>query len=262
VWRWRRTWPPKEEPAAALLETASKPIRRSSSAGTYFPDLFRLRAHGATLRDIAANLNERGIQTCKGADWSQVQVKRLLDRVGSQVEFVIQAYSRIGWYDFRRGFDTYLDAEQAMGKLDRKKEYRIEVYSRTSWSTAAFFDAFELHENESVFFRSLAMPLPLGETGQCPVAAWLHEAWKSFAMRKSTTHVSSFNAIDIRGNSYALRVFANIRTTTCPDGSKSTSRGRPSIETQNGLSVERLKKGEYKVAATGLLLCSDDPRAI
>jgi Recombinase len=95
------------------------------------PDLFRLRAHGATLRDIAANLNERGIQTRKGAGWSQVQVKRLLDRVGNQVEFVIQAYSRIGWYDFLGGFDTYVDAEQAMGKLGRKKQYRIEVYSKT-----------------------------------------------------------------------------------------------------------------------------------
>ena len=31
------------------------------------PDLFRLRAHGATLRDIAANLKERGIKTRKGA---------------------------------------------------------------------------------------------------------------------------------------------------------------------------------------------------
>jgi Recombinase len=96
------------------------------------PDLFRLRAHGATLRDIAANLNERGVRTRNGADWSQVQVKRLFDRVGNQVEFVIQAYSRIGWYDFQGGFSTYLDAEQAMGKLARKKEYRIEVYSKTS----------------------------------------------------------------------------------------------------------------------------------
>jgi Recombinase len=95
------------------------------------PDLFRMRAHGATLRDIAANLNERGIRTRMGADWSQVQVKRLLDRVGSQVEFVIQRYSAVGWYDFQGGFDTYLDAEQAMGNLGRKKEYRIEVYSKS-----------------------------------------------------------------------------------------------------------------------------------
>ena len=95
-------------------------------------DLFRLRAHGATLRDIAANLNGRGVRTRQGADWSQVQVKRLFDRVGSQVEFVIQRYSAVGWYDFLGGFDTYLDAEQAMGELRPKKHCRIEVYSKTS----------------------------------------------------------------------------------------------------------------------------------
>ena len=46
-------------------------------------------------------------------------MKRLLDRVGNQVEFVIQAHSRLGWYGFAGGFDSYLDAEQAMAKLDR-----------------------------------------------------------------------------------------------------------------------------------------------
>jgi recombinase len=95
------------------------------------PDLFRLRAIGATLRDIAANLNERGIRARKGADWSQVQVKRLFDRVGNQVEFVIQRYSAVGWYDFRGGFDTYVDAEQVMGELRPTKNNRIEVYSKT-----------------------------------------------------------------------------------------------------------------------------------
>jgi Recombinase len=96
------------------------------------PDLFRLRAHGATLRDIAANLNERGVRTRTAADWSQVQVKRLFDRVGNQVEFVIQRYSAVGWYDFQGGFDTYLDAELAMGELHPAKNYRIEIYSKTS----------------------------------------------------------------------------------------------------------------------------------
>jgi hypothetical protein len=81
-------------------------------------------------------------------------------------------------------------------------------------------------------------------------------------MQRSTSPVLTFKAIDIRGNSYALRVFANIDTTTRPDGSKCPSRGRPSIETQNGLSVERLKKGEYKVVDTGLMLHSNDPRAV
>jgi hypothetical protein len=56
------------------------------------PGLFRLRAHGATLRDIAANVNDRGVRTREGADWSQVQVKRLFDRVGNHVGFVIRAH--------------------------------------------------------------------------------------------------------------------------------------------------------------------------
>jgi hypothetical protein len=91
-----------------------------------------LSGDGATLRDVAANLNDRGVKTRKGPDWSQVQVKRLLDRVGNEVEFVIQAYSRGGWDDFAGDFGSYLEAEQAMGKLEQSKQYRIEVYSKTS----------------------------------------------------------------------------------------------------------------------------------
>jgi Recombinase len=53
-------------------------------------DLFRMRAHGATLRDCAASLNERGIKTRGGKDWSITQVVRLLARVNGRVEFVIQ----------------------------------------------------------------------------------------------------------------------------------------------------------------------------
>jgi Recombinase len=114
--------------AAGNRQQADKAV---SECWDLLPDLFRLRAHGATLRDIAANLNERGVRTRKGADWSQVQVKRLFDRVGNHVEFVIQAYSRVGWYDFRGGLDSYLEAELVMGKLRPTKDHRIEVYSKT-----------------------------------------------------------------------------------------------------------------------------------
>jgi hypothetical protein len=44
------------------------------------PRIVRLRAGGATLRAIADNLNRAGHTTRTGATWSQVQVKRLLDR--------------------------------------------------------------------------------------------------------------------------------------------------------------------------------------
>lgn len=81
-------------------------------------------------------------------------------------------------------------------------------------------------------------------------------------MQRSTTHVLVFIANDAHGNSYALKVFANTETTVSPDGSMNLTRGRPSIETQHGLSVERLAKGEYNVVATGLALHSRDPRAV
>jgi hypothetical protein len=94
------------------------------------PDLFRMRAHGASLRDCAANLNDRGVRTRKGTDWSAVQVKRLLDRVHGQIEFTIQRLTGSGWADYKNGFSSYMEAEEAMGELDRGREYRIEVYSK------------------------------------------------------------------------------------------------------------------------------------
>ncbi len=93
-------------------------------------DVYRLRAHGASLRDCAANLNERGIQTRNGKDWSQVQVKRLLDRVAGRVEFVIQRETAHGWADFKNGFESYQDAETAMNALPRGREYQVEVHSK------------------------------------------------------------------------------------------------------------------------------------
>ena len=40
-----------------------------------------MRERGASLREIAASLNEAGIQTPRGGDWQAQQVKRLLDRL-------------------------------------------------------------------------------------------------------------------------------------------------------------------------------------
>jgi hypothetical protein len=90
-------------------------------------DLYRLRAHGATLRECAANLNDRGIKTRTGKAWSQVQIKRLLDRVHGRVEFVIQRQTSHGWADFKSGFETYNHAETAMNMLPRRRKYLIEV---------------------------------------------------------------------------------------------------------------------------------------
>jgi DNA invertase Pin-like site-specific DNA recombinase len=48
-------------------------------AADVLPTVEILRSEGATsLRELAAGLNERGIQTARGGNWSAVQVQRLL----------------------------------------------------------------------------------------------------------------------------------------------------------------------------------------
>jgi DNA invertase Pin-like site-specific DNA recombinase len=47
---------------------------------TLLPAIQRMRAEGKTLRDVADHLNAQGETTRNGADWSAVQVKRILDR--------------------------------------------------------------------------------------------------------------------------------------------------------------------------------------
>lgn len=58
---------------------------RKHTADTFAAQLMRsireIRADGAeSLREIAAELNSRGIDTPRGGEWSAVQVKRVLDR--------------------------------------------------------------------------------------------------------------------------------------------------------------------------------------
>jgi Recombinase len=40
-----------------------------------------VRNPGQSLRQIAANLNERGIPTARGGEWSAMQVQRVMNRV-------------------------------------------------------------------------------------------------------------------------------------------------------------------------------------
>jgi DNA invertase Pin-like site-specific DNA recombinase len=63
------------ESARIRAEQASK------RASDLLPVVEAIKAEGATsLRQIAAELNDRGITTARGGEWSAVQVSRLLDR--------------------------------------------------------------------------------------------------------------------------------------------------------------------------------------
>jgi len=56
--------------------------RADAKAADLAPIIKELRAAGKTsLRAIAAGLNEQGIPTARGGEWSSVQVMRILERV-------------------------------------------------------------------------------------------------------------------------------------------------------------------------------------
>src|SRR5829696_5673484 len=66
------------------LGRATKTEKARARADDLAPTIAELRASGATsLNAIAAGLNERGIPTAREGRWSAVQVKRVLERIGT-----------------------------------------------------------------------------------------------------------------------------------------------------------------------------------
>jgi Recombinase len=56
-------------------------VKANNRASDLLPIIEELRAAGAlSLRQIAAELNAKGIKTVRGRAWSAVQVKRVLER--------------------------------------------------------------------------------------------------------------------------------------------------------------------------------------
>ena len=61
---------------------ASYGLAGDAKAADLAPIIKELRAAGKTsLRAIAAGLNEQGIPTARGGEWSSVQVMRILERL-------------------------------------------------------------------------------------------------------------------------------------------------------------------------------------
>lgn len=77
----RRVWFGKE---AKHGDNARKVMtaRADAHAAKLAPTIKKLRARGATLRAIAAVLNELGVPTASGrGEWQAVQVRRVLQRL-------------------------------------------------------------------------------------------------------------------------------------------------------------------------------------
>jgi hypothetical protein len=61
---------------------AARIAKANNRASDLLPIIEELKAAGAvSLRQIAAGLNEKGIRTARGGEWSAVQVQRVLERV-------------------------------------------------------------------------------------------------------------------------------------------------------------------------------------
>jgi hypothetical protein len=74
-------------------------------------------------------------------------------------------------------------------------------------------------------------------------------------------HLFDFEARDVDGHTYPLSVWAGLETAASqgePTGHGEVTR---EIRTKDGLVVDRLGKGQYRIGDTGVQLSSDDPRS-
>jgi hypothetical protein len=73
---------------------------------------------------------------------------------------------------------------------------------------------------------------------------------------------SSFIATDAKGNRHWLLVYSeNTRVSATAATPAREIEGHKSIRTAEGLHVDRIERGKYKVVETDLKLTSDDPDA-
>jgi DNA invertase Pin-like site-specific DNA recombinase len=71
----------KNAEAGRVNGRAARTKKANDHTSDLLPIIEELKASGAvSLRQIAAGLNARGINTARGSEWSAVQVQRVLDR--------------------------------------------------------------------------------------------------------------------------------------------------------------------------------------
>jgi DNA invertase Pin-like site-specific DNA recombinase len=74
-------WIVKLAPEAIAAGRAARTEKSKARAADVAPIIADLKSFGALpLRQIAAGLNERGIPTARGGEWSAVQVRRVIPR--------------------------------------------------------------------------------------------------------------------------------------------------------------------------------------
>ena len=80
-------------------------------------------------------------------------------------------------------------------------------------------------------------------------------------MIKEVRRTGSFVAVDNEGNEYTIHVYTKILDASTMGNLGAEKEGEEILITDEGLSVNRLKKGEYQIVQTGEIIYSDDPDA-
>jgi hypothetical protein len=73
--------------------------------------------------------------------------------------------------------------------------------------------------------------------------------------------IQEFTAVDESGSEYRLQVYQQDVSVATRANPSAVAPGRKQIVTEDGASVNRLKKGEYEIVGTGIILRSSDPDA-
>lgn len=78
---------------------------------------------------------------------------------------------------------------------------------------------------------------------------------------KTSRHTGTFEAVGTDGETYTIFEFTEYTETTTHGGGRSEMPGLKELQTSDGLSVNYVGKGQYKIVQTGMLLRSDSPDA-
>jgi hypothetical protein len=79
--------------------------------------------------------------------------------------------------------------------------------------------------------------------------------------RTMERHVVSFVAQDENGEEYTIHMYVQQISVSSHDDANATIDGLKRLVTDDGASVNRIRKGEYKLVADEIMLFSDDPNA-
>jgi len=72
-------------------------------------------------------------------------------------------------------------------------------------------------------------------------------------------HTGTFTALGDDGRQYTVHVFTDFTATG--EGPHAEVEGQKELRTEDGWQINRLQKGRYQVAQTGVVLCSNAPDA-